>query len=222
MSHLRYFILYVILQLCFCQWIEKKCYKKRKSVTFVKGCFMDNKIGKAQVAFIDALLNILKSKPFDQISVSELSEVAQYDRRTFYRYFQSKSDILYLYCASLLAEMAESMKKEPLTPQSGFLSYFEFWGKHRDFLLLLEKQHLLYFLGEKQDQLLYEHVGTVVHDDLPKELSQVSEFSLYAYYFTLGGLWQTLVLWIRTGMKQTPKQLTDYILMSFTEMQKLI
>lgn len=183
---------------------------------------MDNNLGKAQTAFTKALLDILKNKSFDQISVSELSEAARYDRRTFYRYFQSKSDILYLYCASLLAEMAEDMKKEPLTPQSGFLSYYEFWNKHRDFLLLLEKQHLLYYLGEKQDQLLYEHVGIVVHEDLPKQLSQVSEFSLYAYYFTLGGLWQTLVLWIRTGMKQTPQQLTDYILMSFTEMQKLI
>ena len=183
---------------------------------------MDKKLCKAQIAFIGSLLKILKNKPFDQISVSELSEDAQYDRRTFYRHFQSKSDILYLYCASLLSEMADDMKKNPLTPLSGFLSYFEFWNKHRDFLLLLEKQHLLYFLGEKQDQLLYEHVGTVVHADLPKKLSQVSEFSLYAYYFTLGGLWQTLVLWIRTGMKQTPRQLTDYILKSFTEMQKLI
>lgn len=183
---------------------------------------MDNKLSKAQIAFIEALLDILKSKSFDQISVLELSEAAQYDRRTFYRYFQSKNDILYLYCASLLSEMAEDMKKEPLKPQSGFLSYFEFWNRHRDFLLLLEKQHLLFFLGEKQDQLLYEHVGTVVHNDLPKELSHVSEFSMYAYYFTLGGLWQALVLWIRTGMKQTPKQLTDYILKSFTEMQKLI
>ena len=183
---------------------------------------MKNKLSKAQDAFISALLKLMKKKDFDQISVSELSETAQYDRRTFYRYFQSKNDILYLHCATLLGEMAEDMKKEPLTPQSGFLSYFEFWNKHRDFLLLLEKQHLLFFLGEKQDQLLYQHVGTVVHDDLPVDLDQVSEFSQYAYYFTLGGLWQALVLWIRTGMKQTPEQLTKYILESFTEMQKLI
>ena len=183
---------------------------------------MNGKPNKAQNAFIQALLQLMKENMFDQISISELSETAQYDRRTFYRYFQTKSDILYLYCASLLNEMALDMKKEPLTPQSGFLSYFSFWDKHRDFLLLLEKQHLLYFLGEKQDQLLYEHVGTVVHEDLPKDLAQVSEFSLYAYYFTLGGLWQVLALWIRTGMKQTPAQLTQHILDSFTEMQKMI
>ena len=183
---------------------------------------MENKLSKSQVAFIEALLDIMKNKPFDQISVSELSEAAQYDRRTFYRYFQSKSDILYLYCASLLSEMAEDMKKEPLTPRSGFLSYFSFWNKHRDFLILLKNRNLLFFLGEKQDQLLYEQVGTVVHNDLPKKLSQVSEFSMYSYYFTLGGLWQTLVLWVKTGMKQPPEQLTDYILKSFSKMHELI
>ncbi len=58
--------------------------------------------------------------------------------------------------------------------------------------------------------------------ELPEELAQVSEFSRYAYYFTLGGLWQMLVLWIRDGMTLTPEQLTDYVLTSFSEMQKMI
>lgn len=183
---------------------------------------MNNTLNKAQEAFVKALLELMQMKPFDQISVSELSERAQYDRRTYYRYFQSKSDILYVYCAYLLGEMADEMQREPLTPYTGFLSYFSFWSRHRDFLVLLDKQQLLYFLGEKQDQLLYRHVGVIVHDDLPDRLEQVSEFSQYAFYFTLGGLWQALILWIRTGMKQTPEQLTRHIIDSFTEMRKLI
>ena len=54
------------------------------------------------------------------------------------------------------------------------------------------------------------------------DIAQVSEFSRYAYYFTLGGLWQMLVLWIRDGMTLTPEQLTDHVLTSFSEMQKMI
>ncbi len=176
----------------------------------------------AQTAFINALLQLMEEKPFDRISVSELSDRAQYDRRTFYRYFHSKNDILYLHCASLLREMAKDMGKEPLTPQSGFLAYFEFWNRHRDFLSLLDRQKLLYFLGENQDQLLYRNVGIILQNDLPKQLTQVSEFSRYAYYFILGGLWQALILWIRTEMKLSPEQLTRHILDIFTEMQKLV
>ena len=95
-----------------------------------------------------------------------------------------------------------------------------FWFK--DFLALLYKQNLICFLGEKLDQLLYQQVGLKVHDDLPDELAQVSEFSRYAYYFTLGGLWQMLVLWTRDGMTLTPEQLTEHVLTSFSEMQKMI
>lgn len=117
--------------------------------------------------------------------------------------------------------MAASMSATPLTPKSGFLSFFTFWDDHRDFLALLYKQNLIYFLGEKLDRLLYQQVGLKVHDDLPDELALVSEFSRYAYYFTLGGLWHVLVLWIRDGMTLTPEQLTDHVLSSFSEMQKM-
>ncbi len=169
---------------------------------------MKKSLNKAQTAFVNTLIQQMRVKPFNQISVSELSEAAEYDRRTFYRYFQTKEDILYLYSAVLLEAMANDMKREALTPRSGFLAYFKFWDTHRDFLTLLEKQGFLYFLAEKQDQLLYHQ--------------QVPEFSQYAYYFTLGGLWQVLVFWIRTGMRQTPEQLTQYTLDLFTEMQKLM
>lgn len=183
---------------------------------------MEKNTNKGEQAFINALLTLMEEKPYNQISVSELSELAEYDRRTYYRYFTSKDDILFSHCASLLSEMAENMSATTLTPKSGFLSFFEFWDNHKDFLALLYKQNLIYFLGEKLDQLLYQQVGLKVHDDLPPELAEVSEFSRYAYYFTLGGLWQMLVLWIRDGMTLTPKQLTDHVLTSFSEMQKMI
>ncbi len=186
-----------------------------------RGKEMESSPNKAQQAYIDALLFLMRRKPYHQISVSELAGKAGYDRRTYYRYFTSKDDILYSYCASLLSDMADEMNKTVLTPKSGFLQFFAFWNRNREFLSLLDKQNLLYFLGEKQDQLLYQHVGRKVHDDLPPELTDVSEFSRYAYYFTLGGLWQMLILWIRDGMHLTPEQLTNHALTVFSEMQKL-
>lgn len=181
------------------------------------------KINRSQKCFIDALLTLMQRKPYEEITITELSECAQYDRRTFYRHFKSKDNVLCLHCATLLNEMAViTNQKGQLTPYSGFLSYFEFWTKHKSFLCLLDEHNLLNFLGNKQEYLLYQYVGKLVHDDLPDELSENSEFSQYAYFFTQGGLWYTLVLWVRTGMKQSPEQLTKYILNSFTQMTKLM
>lgn len=178
---------------------------------------------RAQEAFIRALLRLMEKKPYKEITVSELAAYAQYDRRTYYRYFRSTDDVLSLHCAWILREMAAiMMEKGQLTPYSGFLSYFEFWERHRDFLELLEKQKLLCFLEECQNEVIYQQVGLSVHDDLPENLSDTPEFSQFAFYFTLGGLWTALVFWIRSGMKQTPEQLAQYILRSFSEMDKLI
>ena len=180
-------------------------------------------LNRSQRFFIDALLTLMQQKPYAEITITELSEYAQYDRRTFYRHFKSKDDVLCLHCATLLNEMASIMnQKGQLTPQSGFLSYFEFWAKHKDFLRLLEKHNLLNFLGDKLEYLLYEYVGKFVHNDLPNTLAETSEFSQYAFFFTQGGLWYTLVFWVRTGMKQSPEQLTKHILNSFTQMEELI
>lgn len=180
-------------------------------------------LSRSQQFYVDALLALMQKKPYTEITVSELSEYAQYDRRTYYRHFKSKDDVLCLYCASLLSEMAEmTNQKGTLTPQSSILSYFEFWSRHKDFLTLLDRHHLLHFLGERLDQLMYQYVGKLVQDNLPEKLSDTSEFSQYAFYFTQGGLWFSLVFWIRGGMKLTPRQLTEHILTTFTEMQKLI
>lgn len=135
------------------------------------------KLNRSQKAFINALLGLMKEKQYRDITVSELAETAGYDRRTYYRNFRNKDDILYLYCAVLLSDMTGiMMKKGSYTPESGFLSYFEFWDKHRDFLMLLEKHGLLYFLGEKLGDLLYDNVGQNVHSGLPEKLDENSEF----------------------------------------------
>ena len=89
---------------------------------------MNKTLNRSQKAFIDALLALMNEKPYSEITVTELSERAQYDRRTYYRYFDNKDEVLYLYCASLLSDMAEIMTdKGEYTPQAGFLAFFEFW-----------------------------------------------------------------------------------------------
>lgn len=107
---------------------------------------------RAQHFFIDALLTLMQAKPYTEITVSELSELAQYDRRTYYRYFKSKDDILCLHYAELLHEMAERMnQKGLLTPRSLCLAYFEFWNSHKDFLSLLDRHVFCIFLGRNRN-----------------------------------------------------------------------
>ena len=184
---------------------------------------LNSNLTKAQQAFTNALLGLLKEKTYSEITISELAEYAQYDRRTFYRYFKTTDDVICSYCAVLLNEMTEiMMSKGTLTPESGFESFFEFWDRHKDFLLLLNKQGLLHFLGDLQTKLIYQQVGLSMHDDLPDNFEDVSEFSQFAFYFMLGGVWSVLSFWVSSGMKQTPSEITTHVLNSITQMAILI
>ncbi|HWR41437.1 MAG TPA: TetR/AcrR family transcriptional regulator, partial [Patescibacteria group bacterium] len=63
----------------------------------------------AQEWFINALLKLMQTKPFAKIQIKELSKKADLDRRTFYRYFKSKDDVLELYCGLIMQDFAKKI-----------------------------------------------------------------------------------------------------------------
>lgn len=180
-------------------------------------------LNRAQKHYTDSLLSMMQEKQYHDITIQEISERAGYDRRTYYRYFSSKEDILRLYCSHILGEMADMMHhEESLTFKSGIIAYFSFWEKHIDFLKLLQKSNLLHFLEDEQDNLFYHYVGVLVQPEIPQQLEQASPLSKYAFYFTSGGLWNTLVYWIKEEPQRTPEEMTEYILLTFTEIGNAI
>lgn len=160
--------------------------------------------------FVHALLSLMEEKDFREITVMELAERAEYDRKTYYRHFKSKEDILLLYCYHILYEMADAMRAVPLTVSNTILAYFRFWEKHRAFLSLLAKNDLLHHLGNLQEELLYDHVGQIVQPGIPVSLAEAPPLSRYSFYYTAGALWTVLCHWVLEDPKATPEELTEY------------
>src|SRR5471030_1141297 len=53
----------------------------------------DRRIGKTQKSIRDALMNLLEEKDVSQITIKELAENANINRKTFYMHFSSIDDI---------------------------------------------------------------------------------------------------------------------------------
>lgn len=172
-----------------------------------------NNLSRSEEAFTRALFQLMEEKPFESITICELSKAADYDRKTFYRHFTSKEDVLKLYCSYILNEMA-AMEKDlgTLTFYTGILSYFRFWEQHMDFLYLLEKHGLLHFMEDNQAELIYEYVGKQVQPEIPDNIEKATDFSKYSVFFTYGGLWSILVYWLKQRPHETPEKLTEYVL----------
>ncbi len=164
----------------------------------------------AQQWFINALLKLMQTKPFAKIQIKELSKKADLDRRTFYRYFKSKDDVLELYCELIIQDFAKKiLEKSELSLRTVVISYFEFWNDYIDFLKLLRESHRTYFFVERMDNLIYQHVSLKVKPSLiGRELNKETR---YSFFFNLCGLHSLLNRWITEKQRDTPEEMARIV-----------
>lgn len=139
----------------------------------------------------DALIELLKKKPLDEISISELCDTAMVGRTSFYRNFESKEDVIGKEISVILASWYRDFENNEAASLSQiFGSLFAVIEKNKDFFLLLEKRNLLYLLLEASKSLF----------NLQKETSNIAAYAkAYVVYSTYGLLSE----WITRGMTES-------------------
>jgi len=153
----------------------------------------------------EALMELMKTKSYQDITISDLCRQADLTRPTFYRHFTDKDDVIIQYFRILFEELYASIEGEPdLTVRKMLLIYLEFWKKHETFSkLLVQSQcdsnsvhcNLLFVRRSLRKITLPEHYDR-------------RQFEL----FLAGGLYNCLEHWIDEDMAQSPKELCDQIM----------
>lgn len=88
----------------------------------------------------EALLSLMEKQEYKKITVKDIAEKADVVRKTFYRNFESKDDVLNAYISSIISEYTQNIiETEPLTPYTLFLMIFRLCLKYKDFCLTLRK-----------------------------------------------------------------------------------
>ena len=156
-----------------------------------------------------ALLELLIDKPYNQITITEIASQAQLARRTFYRNFDSKDEVLDLYIQKLCSEYIDSLGDEKILKAYNIAKvYFTFWNKHLEFLILMEKNNLLYMILQKYNEYL-----PMIHQKFKgnKEQNENNNRLEYVLAFTAGGFWNTLIKWVHEGAKKTPDEMASLV-----------
>lgn len=156
----------------------------------------------------DALFVLMEEKGYSRISVSEIVERADISRRTFYRLYKEKDDVLRNYFCKLCTEyISRAPALECYDIGRIAREYFCFWHQYRNFLLLMHKCGL--------DGMIYDAVsrasGKVMRNRIgEKESKNFSELEYFADYST-GGFLLLLQRWIMTGMQGTPEEYAEAV-----------
>lgn len=162
---------------------------------------------------VKALFDLMEEKPLKEISISQLTTKADLSRRTFYRLFETKEDIILYHIKDLWFQNVEQLYSLP--EQSYFqTSYWSlcFWYKYRDLTILLYKNSLYVVLQKFVNEISLE-VFDHTKSDIPLRKNQ--EALVYALSYSTGGVLNVLWKWAGEGMERTPDEIMELLMLAY-------
>ena len=151
----------------------------------------------------DALLELMREKPVEKISIEEMTARADVGRVTYFRYFKSKDELLAWKFRKLWERYTEKNGKVDLRTRSyAARNYFSFCLEVRDTIdLVYERGHQQAFLKAFLEVIRgYDYVPA----DKEEAARHEAEYILNYYAYGLFGLFNT---WVLHGYKETPEEM---------------
>lgn len=136
----------------------------------------------------ESLLELMKEKEFDRITIKELVEKAGISRVTYYHYYYDKSDVLRDYLNEIVsAYMNQSEGWGNFHRYEHVLQALTFFDQYAEFFLILESAGLFGMIMDAVNQFLMEQI---------LEQYPISRYELSFYG---GALLNTFLQWEKRG-----------------------
>jgi AcrR family transcriptional regulator len=183
---------------------------------------IDPRIRRTKKYFRDALVELLKEKDVNSITVQEITEKADLTRGTFYLHYIDKQDFLSKTMNEMLMDLVDHVKPENINKENtseeknapiSFLKLFEFINKNSDFFKVM--------LSDKGIPLFRSNMTTIVKTKIYGELIEsIVDFEekldiskeILISYITSAHI-GVICSWLESDMKFSPifmaKQLTQ-------------
>ena len=153
---------------------------------------------RSQELICKAMCSLMAELPFDEITVTRICQEAQVGRKTFYRHFQEKEDVVTLMIDCLREEYEKELVHVPLEEAAGY--HFRFLSQRMEFILLLYSSGCVPLLTERFSVLL------------PRVMPRWSEDERENAYRTaavVAGTEAVIRLWAERGFRETPEELVQ-------------
>lgn len=147
----------------------------------------------------EALILLIKEKPYDKITIVELCQKAGVSRMGFYGNFQTKDDIvkkIVIDINQMLVDRIGSPFRQT-TDDKWYYSLFCLAKELSNVLISLKNAGFL----EEYNRLIND---IVLHDN------DISTDEVYQRIIWNGGIVNAICYWLSTGMKETPEEMGKY------------
>lgn len=154
----------------------------------------------------EGLLNTMRHKRYEEITISELCDQMGIPRKSFYRYFSSKDGALH----ALIDHRLLEFQQETGLFTSGMadvdrqcLAFFNFWYNEKVFLDALEKSDLSGILVQRAIRQAQEEYN-FPYEMIPTELYPIKD---HAICFAICGIMSMVTRWHRGGYQESVEEM---------------
>ena len=156
----------------------------------------------------EALLSLMKTYPYNEITVKQILLESKISRKTFYRHFSCKEDVLIV----AIDQMVEAYTRHivmageyHILPVSN--SMIDFCEVHKEMFILLREHKLFYLLLERWNRQL-----PLMHQKWIHEVSdEQQQVQIYLIAFNIGAIWNMVAIWLEREMVDSPETLKELL-----------
>ena len=152
------------------------------------------------------LLDAMQTRQYEDITVSDLCDMLNIPRKSFYRYFSSKDGALFALIDHTMMDFTGEFFSHELAATIDTLEhFFQFWKQQEPLLTALRRSDL-------SGILLQRSFIKAAEDDLvARQLFRTREkhSQLYVVNFLVSGLISLVLQWHVGGFHETPRQLAE-------------
>lgn len=160
----------------------------------------------------DSLIKLMNTHKYSEITIKQIVENAQLARRTYYRHFDSKEEILQYYILRLIREYEERiLEYEQLTFKEFFIVFFNLCIHHKAFLLNLNDNNLLHLLLTECTSTLSQLYVQIADKIIDFPFTPDPQTLDYLITFNTGGALNIAIKWINNGMIHPIDELTNFL-----------
>ena len=148
----------------------------------------------------DALFSLMKRKPFQQITITEICDEAAVGRKTFYRNFELREDVIDFWLDLRCEECREVLLPFPTEEQ--IYHYCVFLKKYMDELIVLYQNGLHPFVEQKFSIFLPFTMPLWSKDPVEQE---------YRSRYIIAGIDAIIRIWVIRGFQESVEEVVEII-----------
>lgn len=190
----------------------------------------DRRISKSTKALKNALITLMEKKDFKKISITDIVQLADLNRGTFYKHYETKEELLNELIDDVMEDLVQSYR-EPYLHTDSFtiaelttstVKIFEHVESFGNFYTIIVNSNVLPGFQNRICNVLKQLAQSdLVVEMSPNERINAELLSSYNAYAIFG----LIVEWVRGGFKYTPTYMAEQlieILSNHTNKNKMI